>query len=51
VRAVEVTNQGTDGGRGGGPWQTARPMGPERPIWNRLGYGGNGVHRVSLFVR
>ena len=24
---------------------------PERPQWNRLGYGGNAVHNVPLLVR
>jgi DMSO/TMAO reductase YedYZ molybdopterin-dependent catalytic subunit len=24
---------------------------PERPHWNRLGYGGNAVHRIPLLVR
>jgi hypothetical protein len=24
---------------------------PERPHWNRLGYGGNAVHNVPLLVR
>ena len=24
---------------------------PERPRWNRLGYGGNAVHTVALRVR
>jgi DMSO/TMAO reductase YedYZ molybdopterin-dependent catalytic subunit len=24
---------------------------PERPEWNRLGYGGNGIHTVALRVR